>query len=48
MAESTDGGETWQFTSGAGWPAGGVSWFPFFVETRSRRHQDFTTGRFSQ
>jgi hypothetical protein len=33
MAESTDGGETWQFTSGAGWPAGGVSWFPFFVET---------------
>ncbi len=33
MAESTDGGETWRFTSGAGWPAGGVSWFPFFVET---------------
>ena len=33
MAESTDGGETWKFTSGAGWPAGGVSWFPFFVET---------------
>ncbi len=33
MAESTDGGETWKFTSGSGWPAGGVSWFPFFVET---------------
>lgn len=33
MAESTDGGATWKFTSGAGWPAGGVSWFPFFVET---------------
>src|SRR6185295_19166454 len=33
MAESTDGGETWRFTSGAGWPAGGISWFPFFVET---------------
>ena len=33
MAESTDGGETWKFTSGAGWPAGGVSWFPFFVDT---------------
>jgi hypothetical protein len=33
MAESTDGGETWKYTSGTGWPAGGVSWFPFFVET---------------
>ncbi|HET6285039.1 MAG TPA: hypothetical protein VFH73_29040 [Polyangia bacterium] len=33
VAESTDGGETWKFVSGAGWPAGGISWFPFFVET---------------
>jgi photosystem II stability/assembly factor-like uncharacterized protein len=33
MAESTDGGETWKFVSGAGWPAGGVSWFPFFIDT---------------
>jgi len=33
MAESLDGGETWTFASGAGWPAGGISWFPFFVET---------------
>ncbi|HVR02534.1 MAG TPA: sialidase family protein, partial [Polyangia bacterium] len=33
VAESTDGGETWTFASGAGWPTGGISWFPFFVET---------------
>jgi hypothetical protein len=41
VAESTDGGETWTFASGAGWPTGGISWFPFFVETgdvpRTRR-----------
>jgi hypothetical protein len=33
VLESTDGGETWTFASGAGWPAGGISWFPFFVNT---------------
>lgn len=33
LAESTDGGETWKFVVGAGWPSGGVSWFPYFVET---------------
>ncbi len=33
VAESTDGGETWKLVSGAGWPTGGISWFPFFVET---------------
>jgi len=33
LAESTDGGETWKFLSGAGWPSGGVSWFPYFIET---------------
>src|SRR5262249_51981545 len=33
VAESTDGGETWKLASGAGWPTGGISWFPFFVET---------------
>jgi hypothetical protein len=33
VAESTDAGETWTLASGAGWPAGGISWFPFFVET---------------
>lgn len=35
LAESTDGGETWKFVSGSGWPAGGISWFPFFVDTGS-------------
>jgi len=33
MAESTDGGATWKVLTGAGWPTGGISWFPFFVET---------------
>lgn len=33
LAESTDGGATWRFVSGAGWPTGGISWFPFFIET---------------
>lgn len=32
LLESTDGGETWRFVSGAGWPAGGKSWFPYFVD----------------
>jgi hypothetical protein len=35
LLESTDGGATWKFVSGAGWPAGGISWFPFFVSTGS-------------
>jgi hypothetical protein len=33
VAESTDGGETWRLASGTGWPTGGISWFPFFVDT---------------
>jgi hypothetical protein len=33
MAESTDGGDTWQYTGTSGWPSGGISWFPFFVAT---------------
>ena len=33
VVESTDGGETWHFASGSGWPAGGKSWFPFFIDT---------------
>jgi hypothetical protein len=33
LAESTDGGETWRVFTGAGWPPGGISWFPFFIET---------------
>jgi hypothetical protein len=31
LLESSDGGTTWHFVSGAGWPAGGKSWFPYFV-----------------
>jgi hypothetical protein len=32
VLESSDGGETWKFVSGAGWPDGGKSWFPYFVD----------------
>jgi photosystem II stability/assembly factor-like uncharacterized protein len=32
VLESSDGGETWKFVSGAGWPSGGKSWFPYFVD----------------
>lgn len=31
--ESSDGGATWHSVSGGGWPTGGISWFPFFVNT---------------
>jgi hypothetical protein len=31
--ESIDGGATWHLVSGGGWPTGGISWFPFFVDT---------------
>jgi hypothetical protein len=33
LVESTDGGSTWHAVGGAGWPTGGISWFPFFVDT---------------
>ena len=33
VVESTDGGATWKFVSGSGWPGGGKSWFPFFLDT---------------
>ncbi len=33
--ESTDGGATWNMVDGAGWPSGGISWYPFFVDTGS-------------
>jgi hypothetical protein len=35
IVESTNGGTDWHSaTSGsAGWPTGGISWFPFFVDT---------------
>ena len=33
VLESSDGGATWHFVSGSGWPREGKSWFPYFVET---------------
>src|SRR5581483_489381 len=32
IVESTDGGATWRLVGGAGFPSGGVSWYPFFVD----------------
>ncbi len=31
--ESKDGGTTWNNVGGAGFPAGGVSWYPYFIKT---------------
>jgi hypothetical protein len=33
LVESTDGGSHWHTVGGTGWPAGGVSWYPFFIDT---------------
>jgi hypothetical protein len=33
VAESTDGGQTWHMVGGTGFPAGGVSWYPYFIDT---------------
>jgi hypothetical protein len=33
LMESTDGGDTWQTIAGSGWPSGGVSWYPDFIDT---------------
>ncbi|MEP6653144.1 MAG: hypothetical protein ABJA82_07280 [Myxococcales bacterium] len=33
--ESKDGGSTWNNVSGTGFPGGGISWFPFFINTGS-------------
>jgi photosystem II stability/assembly factor-like uncharacterized protein len=33
IVESTDGGASWQPVGGAGFPTGGVSWYPYFVDT---------------
>jgi photosystem II stability/assembly factor-like uncharacterized protein len=33
IVESTDGGASWQPVGGAGFPSGGVSWYPYFVDT---------------
>ena len=35
LMESIDGGDTWKTVGGAGWPSGGVSWYPYFVDTGS-------------
>jgi hypothetical protein len=37
MMESKDGGESWQTVAGAGWPSGGVSWYPYFIDTGDAR-----------
>ena len=33
IAESTDAGDSWHVVGGAGFPSGGVSWFPTFIDT---------------
>jgi hypothetical protein len=33
LAESTNAGETWHIVEGSGFPSGGVSWFPSFIDT---------------
>lgn len=33
IVESVDGGTTWQIVDGAGFPGGGKSWYPFFLDT---------------
>jgi hypothetical protein len=33
LAESTDAGDTWHYVGQTGWPSGGISWFPFFLDT---------------
>jgi hypothetical protein len=33
LAESSDAGDTWHYVGQTGWPSGGISWFPFFLDT---------------
>jgi hypothetical protein len=33
LVESTNGGMTWQPVGGSGWPTGGISFYPFFIDT---------------
>lgn len=33
IVESTDGGVTWAYVNGPGFPAGGKSWYPFFLDS---------------
>jgi hypothetical protein len=35
IVESSDGGATWQMLGGAGFPTGGISWYPYFIDTGS-------------
>jgi hypothetical protein len=35
IVESLDGGATWQMLGGTGFPTGGISWYPFFIDTGS-------------
>jgi hypothetical protein len=35
VVESIDGGDTWHLVGGTGWPSGGISWYPSFVDTGS-------------
>jgi hypothetical protein len=35
MVESIDGGATWQMLGGTGFPTGGISWYPYFIDTGS-------------
>jgi photosystem II stability/assembly factor-like uncharacterized protein len=35
IVESTDAGATWKLVGGAGFPTGGVSWYPYFIDTGS-------------
>lgn len=30
--ESSDGGDSWQAVGGTGFPSGGVSWYPYFID----------------
>jgi hypothetical protein len=33
VVESTDSGDTWHLVGGTGWPTGGISWYPVFINT---------------
>ena len=35
IVESIDGGASWQLVGGAGFPSGGVSWYPYFIDAGS-------------
>ncbi len=35
LVESTDGGQSWNLLQGSNFPSGGISWYPFFIDTGS-------------